>query len=213
MLSLAALIFLPAIGLGVLACRSDWWQLSRRVRTLLLALSGTFLTAYVLMILTQWGFASRGANHLLGWLAVGGYSLLVSLLTTLSPKWLTRSAAALLLLLSPVAALWMFATTFSGSSPTETQKVGATLFVDKTRWDAGAMGGSGADLVIYERPRYAPFLMRELRWVRFDDAKCNSQRAFVVLQPDQRHVLARCPFGPEQTGPGFHDFLIPLYSR
>jgi hypothetical protein len=213
MLGLAALFFLPVIGFGVLLCRESWWQFSRRVRTLLLISCGTFLTAYVFMIWTHWGFSLTAVNHVMGWLALGGYSLLALLLTTLRPKRLTYAAACLLLLVSPAAALWMFVQTLAVLQPVETQQLTRTLFVDKTTWDAGAMGSSRTNLWIYEKPRYAPFLHHSLQWVRFDDTKCQAKQAFAVLQPDRRHVLARCPWPEYQHQTGFHDFLVPLYSR
>lgn len=215
MLGLAALFFLPMIGFGVLFCRERWWQFSSRLRMLLLASSGTFLTAYVFMVWTHWGFSLSAVNQVLGWLAVGGYSLLALLLTTVRPRRITYTTACVLLLVSPAAALWMFVQALSSSSAVETQKITPTLLVDKTIWDVGAMGSSGTILSIYERPRYAPFLRHDLQRVRFDDAKCQAQSAFVVLQPDQRHVLARCPAPwPEyQHQTGSHDFFVPLYSR
>jgi len=72
------------------------------------------------------------------------------------------------------------------------------------------MGSSGTTLLIYEKPLFAPFIKHNLRTVVFDDSKCVSAEAFAVLQPDLRHVLARCPWPEYLHKAGFPDFLVPL---
>lgn len=146
-------------------------------------------------------------NEAIGALAVGSYSLLV-LLLTLQSGTLMRVAAIVLLLPAPAAFVLL---PLAAGVPSASEHVAGNLYVGKVRWDAGAMGSSGTTLLLYERSRFAPFVQHRLQRVVFDDAKCLSDQAFVVLQPDGRHVLARCPW-PEYTHrEGFHDFVVPLY--
>lgn len=161
------------------------------------------------MLYRGWICTSALVNEALGAMAVGGYSLLVLLLTLFQPKILTRSLAALLLLPVPIAAVVLLLACSPG--PIKTRLIAGELFVDQVRWDAGAMGSSGTTLLLYQKPRFAPFLEHHLQRVVFNDSKCRADEAFVVLQPDKRHVLARCPWPEYSRKAGFHDFLVPLY--
>jgi hypothetical protein len=67
-------------------CRSQWPQYSGRAKRLLLAPAAISVMTYTTMLLTGWHFASPFANELLGSFAIGGYSLIVLLLTLLGPK-------------------------------------------------------------------------------------------------------------------------------
>jgi hypothetical protein len=94
--------------------------------------------------------------------------------------------------------------------PIETQHIAGQLFTDRVSWDAGGFGSSGTTLFIYEKPRPLPFLRHDLQRVVFDNRKCASSEAFAVLQPDGRHVIARCPWNEYEHKQGYHDFLVPL---
>jgi hypothetical protein len=162
------------------------------------------------MLCTGWISISALINELIGALAVGGYSLLVLLLTLFHAKTVTRLVATVLLL--PVLAAFVLLPLSVRSSDTiASEHVVGNLYVDKVHWDAGAMGSSGTTLLLYEKPRLVPFVEHHLQRIVFDDAKCLSDKAFVVLQPDRRHVLARCPWPEYLHREGFHDFLVPLY--
>jgi hypothetical protein len=161
------------------------------------------------MLATSWAFTSRFANEMIGCLATGAYSLLVSLLTLFRPKLLLRGVA-FLLLLPVMAALVVLPLSAYSQGRIQTQHITGNLFMDKVPWDAGAMGSSGTTLFIYEKPRLVPFIQHILQTVIFDDSECVSAEAFVVLQSDLRHVLARCPWPEYQHKEGFHDFLVPL---
>jgi hypothetical protein len=89
--------------------------------------------------------------------------------------------------------------------------IAGDLYYDKVLWDAGAIGSSGTTLRIYERPGHFRFIERTLKSVVFDDAKCESDKAYVTLQADGRHVMARCPWLEYEHKQGSHDFLVPLY--
>jgi hypothetical protein len=191
-----------------LACRVRWADLSRLVRFALMDASALLVSAYAFMAFSGWGFMSPVANEMVGATAVGGYALLALLITRLRPKALAYCAAVVLFLPVTVALVWLPMLASPPQFPIKTEPIAGTLYVRKVRWDAGAMGSSGTNLFIYDRPRSVPFVQHMLREVVFDDAKCQSSEAFVVLQADGRHVLARCPYGDKV---GFHDFLVPLF--
>ncbi len=199
------------MALVCLACacqlRRRWEYFSRRKRSFLLPACSTLVLAYAFMRITGWHFASLVADEMVGSLALGGYALLVLLLTLLRSKWVAYSATGLLLLAVPCALIWLPLSAYS-QFPIETEHIAGTLFVKKIRWDAGAMGSSGINFLIYDKP--VPFAEHGLQTVIFDDRKCISANAFLVLQPDGRHVLARCPWYEYQHRQGFHDFLVPL---
>jgi hypothetical protein len=209
MSALAALLFLIAVVLAAIWARIRWPRLPKSAQLALCILSGLLIAIYVLEIQSGWHPGSLVFNQILQWLAVGGYALLVLLISLFKPKWLATTAMAILLL--PVlAALVYFPITLVGDNSVETHRLSDTLFVDRTHWDAGTAGSSGSDFLIYYRPRHAPFLSRNLQKLRFDDAKCNTAQAFMLLNPDGKSILARCPWWPDQHQAGYHDFVVPL---
>jgi len=107
------------------------------------------------MLCTRWYFASPAANEILGAIAVGGYSLLVLLLTFFRPKPLFYGLTCVLLI-PAAAALVVLPLAAHTQGDTQTGHIAGALFVDKVPWDAGAMGSSGTTLLIYEIPN--PFL-------------------------------------------------------
>jgi hypothetical protein len=207
---LAVLTMIMIIVCFAQACklRGRWVQLSRRAKSSLLISASFLVVVYTSMIATRWIFVSPWVNEIVGSAAVGSYSLLVLLLTLFRPKIATYSLAAILLLVLPVALVLLPLAGFS-QFPIKTEHLAGSLFVKKVHWDAGAVGSSGTTLQIYQKPRFAPFIEHNLQSVRFDDAWCKSDKSFLELQRDRKHVLARCPWhDPERQG--FHDFLVPI---
>jgi hypothetical protein len=190
--------------------RLDWRQLSRRTKSALLSASGLLVAVYVSMLATGWATHSALVNVIVGSLAVGAYSLVVLLLTLFRPK-LLFAGVALLLLLPVAAAFVVLPLSAYSQGQIKTEHVAGTLFVEKIPWDEGALGSSGTTLLIYETPRFVPFIRHNLVTVVFDDSNCVSTEAFAVLQPDLRHVLARCPWYEYQQKEGFHEFLVPIF--
>jgi hypothetical protein len=209
---LAAVSLLLILGCFVSACscRARWADLSPSTRFILALFAAGVAGLYAFMLCTGWSSTSALINESIGALAVGGYSLLILLLTLFHPKILTWLVTTVLLLPVPVAFVLLPLSAPSGGTIAPEHVVG-NLYVDKVHWDAGAMGSSGTTLLLYEKPRLVPFVKHHLQRIVFDDAKCLSDKAFVILQPDRRHVLARCPWPEYLHKEGFHDFLVPLY--
>ena len=202
------MIVLSVVGAGW--CRHRWAPFSPRTKLSLMLTAVILVATYAAMVVTGWHLTSPLANEVLGSLAVGAYSLLVLLLTLLRPKPLSWGLVFPLLLAVPIALVWLPLTAVS-QGPIITEQIAGNLYFDKVPWDAGAMGSSGTTLLIYERPANMPFIRHSLQRVVFDDAKCESDRAFVVVQADARHALARCPLREDEHKQGFHDFRVPLF--
>ena len=210
MLALATVVMTVAsVWLGLL-CRANWTRYSRPTKLRRLLVSSVAVATYTAMLMSHWRFSSPLANEILGSLAVGSYVLLAVLLSLLRPKLLFHAFVVLLLLAVPIAMVVLPWSAIS-QGPRRTEQVAGSLYVDKVPWDAGALGSSGTTLMIYQRSAFLPFMVHDLQRVVFDDAKCVSDKAFVVLQPDGRHVLARCPWPEHASQQGFHDFLVPLF--
>jgi len=209
-LAIATVFMIVVSVVGAGRCRSRWAQFSVRVKWSLTLGAAMSVGTYVAMLATRWRSASPLAGELLGSLAVGAYSLLVLLLTLFRPKPLFYGLVFVLLLALPIALVWL-PLAASSQGPIRTEHITADLYFDKVHWDAGAMGSSGTTLLIYRRPSQAPFIEHDLQRVVFDDAKCESDGAFIVLQTDGRHALARCPWHEYDHRQGYHDFLVPLF--
>src|SRR6188768_3521333 len=155
----------------------NWMQLSRRTKLVLIFASASLVAGYASMLVTGWASTFPLVNEIVGSLATGAYSLLVLLLTLLRPKLLFRGVVFLLLL--PVAAaLLVLPLSAYSQGQIRTEHITGTLFVDKIPWDAGALGSSGTTLLIYEKPRFVPFIRHNLTRVIFDDSECVSADAF-----------------------------------
>jgi hypothetical protein len=190
--------------------RLNWTRFSRRTKRHLLLVSAVTVVTYTAMLASHWRFSSPVVNEILGSLAVGSYSLLVVLMTLLRPKLLFYGLVTLLILVVPMALVVLPLSAYTQGS-IKTEHIAGNLYFDKLPWDAGAMGSSGTTLLIYERPASVPFMVHDLQRVVFDDGKCISNKALVLLQTDGRHVLARCPWPEYEHKQGFHDFLVPLF--
>ncbi len=208
MLAVLALFLTLGCVVSACQCRGNWVQFSRRKKRFLIPAALSLVAAYAFMLLSGWHFTSPVVNEITGSIATGCYTLLV-LVTLFRPKPLTYSLTALLLLPVPIALLGLpLAARTQG--PVKTDHISGTLFVDKVPWDTGALD-SGTTLLIYDKPRSLPFIQHSLRTIILNDSKCVSSKAFVLLQADGRHILARCPLYEHQGAQGFHDFLVPIF--
>ncbi len=148
MLAVVSLILVCFVG--ACKCRGHWAQFSCRVKLLLVLAASLVVAAYAFLLITGWHFASTLANEIVGSVAVGGYCFLVLLVTLFRPKPLAYCLGALLLLVFPVALVWL-PLLARDPGPAKTEHIEGTLFVRHCRWDAGAFGSSGASLVIYRK--------------------------------------------------------------
>ncbi len=191
-----------------LILRNRWTNFPRRRKVLAIAFSLLLIFVYVTMRATAWRFTSTVMDEAMPAAAVASYTFLALLLSLVRPKWLTGSFAGLLLLPAAVAVLWLPLLAWRDSG-NQTEHVAGTIFIEKHHWDKGALGSSGTTLWIYNRPRVFP-AVEHVQKVTFDDAGCNSEQAFVVLQSGGDQALARCYMYENDDGPVYHDVLVPL---
>ncbi len=205
------------IGIAVVVistiCRN---RMPRIVRWGVNAICVTFLVRFLLLWTTPWNLSLGPFADWASWLTIDAYLILVLPLVEvcLRPRARWKEVACLVVvvaMLMPVPAVAFIAWFLSGGSYRLNRgSIRDRIQYETWTWDAGAMGSSGVDIWIYRTPRYLPFLQRTIHSIRFDDMKCNSKAARLILQPDRRHVIARCPYFDYQHMQGYHDFLIPL---
>lgn len=162
-------------------------------------------------MITHWHTSFPVIDEIQQWIATGCYGFLALLIFRLRPKWLTTTCSCILFIPAPLICLFLALGLLFAGERTGKQPIGDSFYVSRVHWDAGAMGSSGTNLLLSYQPAYFPFFEHDVNWIRFDDEKCYSARAFVVIQPDRKHVLARCPWYDSQHKDGYHDFLVPLY--
>jgi hypothetical protein len=186
-----------------------WRHVPSRLRVFLPRAALAVLLLHVFFVATKWGTTSAKLNTLIGWLAVAGYELLIVLFARLSPRWLTTTSAAILILpvfassvVSPLALIFHTGTI-------EKIPVGRNLYYKSVGWDTSGNDTSGVDLDIYYRPSFLPFLSHKLQTQSFNTDECNAFAATILPGPDPGTVLARCPHWPSQP-PGSDDKLVPL---
>ena len=73
------------------------------------------------------------------------------------------------------------------------QSIGNSLVSDLVAYDAITPGASGADINIYRRVSWAPFLQRKVQGARYFNTQCDASAAFAKLLPDGHHLRMICP--------------------
>src|SRR5260370_9742473 len=202
----AALVLLTAT---MILLRILWLRVSPRLRFSLICTSIAMIILHVLFEVTKWSTTSDLLNVLITWLAIAGYELLVLFFSRLSPRWLTIPSAAILLIpLFASSILLPLVPLFQSGSP---QKVPIDnhFFYDVRPWGNTGGGNTGADVLIYYRPPFAPFLRRRLQTIPFNNRECNANAAFAIPLPASKNFLGRCPHWPTQP-PGTFDKVLPL---
>ena len=205
-LTFATLILLTV---AMVVVGTVWPRLPSRLRFFLPRAAMAFVLLQLFFVLTKWGTTSSPINHLINWLAVAGYELLIVLFARVPPRWLTSLSAAILIvpvfassIVTPLALLFHTGTI-------KKIPVGPNLYYKSIGWDTNGDQVSGVDLDIYYRPTFLPFLSRKLQTQSFNAYECNASAATILPGPDPNTVIARCPHWASQP-PGSDDKLVPL---
>lgn len=205
-----ALALLAAVFAVSVLLRIRWPRLSRRLRTILVALAAAAILLQVLMRVSKWGPNSDHVFRLSGWATIAGYIFLVVLWTRVAPRWLTTICAVIFLLplvgptlLFPLAAMF-------NTPPALDVALSDSLFSERTEWRAAYGGTSGVDLEIYYRPARVPFLRHSIRTVRLYNGQCNASEAFATLSADHERAIISCPPWPGQPTEQSYDVIMPL---
>ncbi len=192
---------------------ANWPMLGQSSKVMLIAVSSVLTALYAFELRTGWHAASTIFNAVQGWATVGCYTLLILLFRTLRPQWLTRTLSVVLFLPMGLAfvVLPLSVVSYRSDARLDSTKMGHDFFFTRTRYDAGAFGSSGYTVSTYYQPSRAPFLVRSGSSIRFDDGKCNASQSFAVLEPDHKHVIARCPWYLSQNKKGYRDVRVPTF--
>lgn len=198
---------------AIVVLRVCWRRLSRKLRHLLI------FPALIPIVLLPFAFAFRLSttidhlNTLICWSFVLGYIFFLSLFTLLRPVWLTSLIAILLLLpLLSASAIFPLAAIFS-RQPHHIQSIGGGLVTDVVAIDAITPGASGADIAVYRRLSWAPFLQRRVQGTRYFNTQCDASAAYAVLLADNYHLRMVCPAAPGTPPADRRDLVVALYSH
>lgn len=198
---------------AILGLRVRWIELSSRIKRLLLlfAVSSTLLAGL--------GFAGRLSttsdrlNAAIYWCFILSYISFVLLYTRIRPTWLTSLVATVLLLPILSASALLPLTVMFGHQIHHIQRLGGGLNSDLVKIEAVTPGASGADLTIYRRIPWAPFLQIRYPGVRYFNTQCDTSVARAVLEPDHQSILLVCPPWPGLPPDTGREFLVSLHKR
>jgi hypothetical protein len=195
---------------AIVLLRLRWQRLSRNWKQRLIRFGIASIGTLLLTVLARVSTTSDQVNVLVYWCCILSYIFFVVLFTLIRPYWLTSLIAVILLvpLLSSSAILPLGAI-FAHQQHHETA-LGAGLTSDLVTIDPLAPAATGADLSIYRRPAWAPFLQRKLFGARYFDTECHASAAIATLQPDRRGVLMICPAAPDRPPADRRSYLLPL---
>jgi len=79
--------------------------------------------------------------------------------------------------------------------------------------DAITPGASGADIAVYRRLSWVPFLQRRVQGTRFFNTQCDASAAYAVLLADNYHLQMVCPALPGTPSANRRDLIVALYSH
>ena len=190
------LITIAVLGVitgAMILLRSFWWRIPLRTRAALLTMACISATLPILMILTRWETTSDIANILLRWLAVAGYELILMRFSLMRPQWLTSISAAVLVVPILGASLLLPLAELFHRRPKVKFSIGGPYHCERLPWETSGTEVPGVNLMIFYRPRFVPFLQRQVQLGEFNAVECDPLAAAALLLPDKRNVLFYCP--------------------
>jgi hypothetical protein len=200
---------LALLTLAIFVLRIFWLRVPEAARFFLIRAAVALVILHVLSSATQWGTSSDRVNVLIKWGGIVSYELLLMFFSRMSPRWLTSVCALILLVPVFASSIIMPLTHIFDSNTYKVASIDNDLAYQKVPWGEDASANTGVDLLIYHRPRFAPFLRHLQMSIPFNNRQCNAGATFVIPGPDPKTVLARCPQWPSQ-GPGTVDRLLHL---
>jgi hypothetical protein len=198
---------------AIVVLRVRWRRLNRRLRHLLI------FSALVSIVLLPCAFAIHLSttidhlNTLVCWGFVLGYIFFVIFFTLLRPVWLTSLVAIMLLLpLLSASAIFPLAAIFS-RQPHHIQSIGGGLVTDVVAIDAITPGASGADISVYRRLSWAPFLQHRVQGSRYFNTQCDASAAYAELLSDNYHLRIICPAAFGTPPADRRELILDLHSH
>ena len=207
-LTLATLAVLTS---GLVLLRLRWHRLSSRVRRACVAVAIFFIVLCSLGTATGWSSTSITLNTIVVWSGYLGYIFLVLLFTRLRPRWLSVTIAIVLIL--PILSSSLILPLGDLFDLTPTTKVDLGHQVQSVTIPfVNAPFNAGADIAVYHRPAYMPFLRHRMFSARFYETQCNTAElaAEVQSEPQPSRIVIRCPALPLQPQDSAHILNIPI---
>jgi hypothetical protein len=194
-LTLAALAALTAT---IVLVRIFWPRLAPGIRHILIACACLALTAQTLCAASPWAPTSDRLHALVRWSGFAGYEFFLILFTLWPPRWLTSLIAAVLILPILSSSTLLPLSILFDDFPKTTIPLADNIVSVRTFIDRSSIATNAADIGVYYRPHWLPFLQRSLAETRFFDTQCNADSSFATLQPNQKSVIFTCPALPPQ---------------
>jgi peptidoglycan/LPS O-acetylase OafA/YrhL len=208
-ITLAALTFFIA---AIVVLRLRWRRLNIKLKRLLIVIALIPVMLALFSVATRISTTSDHLNSAVVWGFAIGYIFFVILFTLLRPVWLTSLIAAILLLpMSAASAIFPLADLFSNRHH-HMQFFGNGLVSDLVSVDAVTPGASGADLNVYRRFTWAPFLQRKVESARYFNSQCDSFASYVTTLPDD-HLRIVCPATPGMPPESKIDMVVKISSH
>ena len=197
---------------AIVILRLRWTRLSRKLKRRLIVLALVPVALLLFAFAADLSTTSEHLNAAVYWGFVLGYIFFIMLFTLLRPVWLTSLVAIILLLpLLSASAIFPMAAIFSRKAH-HIQFIGNGLVSDLVTVNAITPGASGADLTIYHRLSWAPFLQRKVQGARYFNTQCDAS-SYAILQPDHYHLRMVCPASPGAPPETHVDLIVKLYSH
>ena len=173
--------------------RLSWCQLSPRMRRAVLIAALVALPLWPISAITHWSTSSDRLNNLLYWAFIAAYELLLLLFTLLRPYWLTSLFAFTLLAPLLSASAFLPLSDLFDRAPQPPTPLSSHLSSQLVPFIYPGSDITGADLEVYSRPAWLPFLQHKAQGARYYNTQCDAFHASAKLEPDGRHLLMNCP--------------------
>ena len=200
---------LALLTVAMILLRIFWSRVPPRLRFFLIRASIAMIVLHGLFVATRWNTTSDRFNVLINWLAIAGYELLVLLFSTLPPRWLTLPSTIILLIPLFASSVLGPLTYIFDPGPYKKVPLEDHLFYQIDPWSNAGSGTKGVDVIVYYRPRFAPFLRHKVQSIPFNDRECNSRAASAIVLSARKTIIFRCPNWPSQST-GTLDKVLPF---
>jgi hypothetical protein len=190
--------------------RLRWPRLSLTRKRRLVSFAVAYLFLFPVALFSGIVTTFEHFNTLVYWGFICSYIFLVILLTLLRPLWLTSLVAVILILPLLSASVFLPLGGIFSTKPHIIRSIGRGFYTDLDPIDAVTAGASGADLSVYQRRSWAPFLQHKFIGVRYFNTQCNAAAAYAEIKPESHGMLLICPVAPGFPPEDTRRYLLPL---
>jgi hypothetical protein len=200
---------LASLTLAIIFLRVFWARVPTRARSFLIYTGLTMMLIHIAFSVTKWNTISDRLNCIINWGAVAGYLLIIVLFTLHPPKWLTTISAIILIL--PVFASNILLPLRDVFLPVPSViRINNRYVYAKSVWtEQGENQNSGADLMVFYQPRFAP-MRRKIQRANFNDMQCDAATSSANIDITRRIIHFHCP-ASSNSGSTPIDLFLPLH--